>query len=70
MMDDKLFEALFNAEVLTEALQNGSVEAVDLASAAMDAAMQANIQAPIIQPLVEGILGHKLDQIDGIDNFF
>jgi len=63
-MEDKLFETLFNAEVLTEAVHNGGIESLDLASAAISAAMEAKLQAPLVQPLVEGILGHKLDATD------
>lgn len=63
-MEDKLFEAMFNAQVLTEAIQNGGIEAVDFAGVAMDAAMQAKLQAPLVEPLAEGILGHKLDGAD------
>lgn len=73
-MEDKLFEMLFNAEVLSEALHNGGIEAVDLASAAMDAAMEAKLQAPLVKPFVEGVLGHKLDAADAthsvLDTFF
>lgn len=69
-MEDKLFEMLFNAEVLAEALQNGGIEAVDLASAAMDAAMEAKVQAPLVKPLVEGILGHKVDATDSAHSVF
>ena len=73
-MQDKLFEMLFNAEVLSEALHNGGIEAIDLASTAMDAAIEAKLQAPLVEPFVEGILGHKLDAADTahsvLDTFF
>lgn len=65
-MEDKLFNALFNAKVLTEAIHNGGIETVDLTSAAIDAAMQAKLQAPLVTPFVESILGHKLEGADTV----